>query len=197
MKRIVLILLTLAIGFTFAQDSVSVPLDSVLKNGNLHFGQRFVLTRLANWQHFSYGNDDMNCQFEPSCSNFMAQSILEKGVLPGIISGTDRVLRCNSHAVEHHLQHDVAAFHFDGRIYEPIQYKAVETPQKSPFLAALFSTVLPGSGRCYAGNPYDGKIGFVLTSALAGMSYWSYASEHPISGALFASTTTFFWTVDI
>jgi len=35
-----------------------------------------------------------SCRFEPSCSEYGARSILEHGVVKGILLGTWRILRC-------------------------------------------------------------------------------------------------------
>lgn len=35
------------------------------------------------------------CKFEPSCSEYMKQSIQKKGVLKGLHKGLYRILRCN------------------------------------------------------------------------------------------------------
>jgi putative membrane protein insertion efficiency factor len=36
-----------------------------------------------------------NCRYEPSCSNYMIQSIQEWGVLKGTFLGLKRILRCH------------------------------------------------------------------------------------------------------
>jgi putative membrane protein insertion efficiency factor len=35
------------------------------------------------------------CRFYPSCSEYMVQSIVKKGLLKGFIQGISRILRCN------------------------------------------------------------------------------------------------------
>lgn len=35
------------------------------------------------------------CRFYPSCSEYMAQSIMKKGVIKGLLKGCLRIIRCN------------------------------------------------------------------------------------------------------
>ncbi len=42
--------------------------------------------------------------------------------------------------------------------------KSLNTKRKNPVLAGIFSSVLPGSGKAYAGRWKDGLISFVMTS---------------------------------
>lgn len=36
-----------------------------------------------------------NCKYVPSCSAYMSQAIMKRGVIRGILLGTYRLLRCN------------------------------------------------------------------------------------------------------
>ncbi|MFB6316979.1 hypothetical protein [Saccharicrinis sp. FJH54] len=46
--------------------------------------------------------------------------------------------------------------------------------RKHPALGALFSAVLPGSGKVYAGNWADGLVGFFMTSVSGFLAYRAY-----------------------
>lgn len=35
------------------------------------------------------------CRFYPSCSEYMAQSIIKNGIVKGLFRGAGRILRCN------------------------------------------------------------------------------------------------------
>lgn len=52
--------------------------------------------------------------------------------------------------------------------------KSKNTKYRKPFIGALFSAVLPGSGKLYAGNWEDAVIGFLMTSASGFVAYRAY-----------------------
>jgi putative component of membrane protein insertase Oxa1/YidC/SpoIIIJ protein YidD/TolA-binding protein/TM2 domain-containing membrane protein YozV len=65
-------------------------------------------------------------------------------------------------------------------------------PHRSPTLAALFSTAIPGSGKMYAGKPLDGLYSLLLaassiavTSAYAGEQQWTRAGVFGAMGLYF------------
>jgi hypothetical protein len=49
-----------------------------------------------------------------------------------------------------------------------------ETHKKSPALAALMSTVLPGSGKAYSNNWKDGLVSLIFTAGMAFQSYRNF-----------------------
>lgn len=188
----------LCIGFSLLLGSLAnageVPADSLL-NRDLGFLQRAILRPIVRWQEFSYATPAYHCQFEPSCSHFMALAVAEKGVLPGIIMGTDRILRCNPAASDYHQLGADPRLTPDGRLYEPLDYPAVLTPKRSPALAATLS-VMPGLGRCYAGRPLDGLLSFLMVASFGYSTLRHAEADHPAWVAFNGSLTLLFWSAD-
>ncbi|MBC8377140.1 MAG: membrane protein insertion efficiency factor YidD [FCB group bacterium] len=171
------------------------PLDSLFNQDSLTLGQRLLLTPIKTWQHFSYESSALNCQFEKSCSNFMVTAILEKGVLPGMVIGTDRIVRCNSAARHYHVQLPNARIQYDGRLVDPLAWVRDPKPGKNPLLATSLS-IVPGLGRAYAGHPVDGLFSFILVAGFAYNTYNHNQAENPIMTGINASFMTLFWLAD-
>ncbi len=143
---------------TFAQT----PADSLFKSEETTPFQKLFLYPIAKWQNISYSNDALNCQFHPSCSNYGAQAIYQKGTITGLIMTSDRIIRCNPHAYGYHKKMN-GTFHKDGRLNDSIVLKQNGIPTKSPLLAAGLSMAVPGLGRVYSGRTMDGAFGFLMT----------------------------------
>ena len=171
------------------------PLDSLYAQDSLSFAQRALLKPIQSWQHFSYESTALNCQFEKSCSNFMVAAILDKGVLPGVVIGTDRIIRCNSAARHYHVQLPNARIHYDGRLVDPLKWVREPKPGKNPLLATSLS-IIPGMGRAYAGHPVDGLFSFILVAGFGLNTYNHYQAENPIMTGINASIMTLFWLAD-
>lgn len=186
--------LPLVFGSVKAQQMT--PLDSLYSSNTLGPGLRVVLKPIQWWQHLSYQSDAMNCQFEHSCSTFMVDAIVEKGILRGSIIGTDRIVRCNPAARDYHLKIPDAQLHYDGRLIEPLDWKAAVKPGKSPAVAVSLS-LIPGLGRTYAGHPMDGFLSFLLVGSFAYNTYAHDQAGNPIRASLNAGLMTLFWTADI
>ncbi len=172
------------------------PLDSVYAQDSLGIGMRIMLKPIQWWQHFSYGQSSMNCQFEKSCSNFMAQAIQEKGVVRGAVIGTDRLVRCNPAAKHYHLQLSQPIIQYDGRLVEPLDWEPEPAPGKSPLLAVSLS-IVPGLGRSYAGHSVDGLFSFMMVAGFAMNTYNNHQAGNSILTGISASLTTLFWVADI
>ena len=171
------------------------PLDSLYAQDSLSFGQRILLKPISSWQHFSYESSSLNCQFEKSCSNFMVEAILEKGILRGSVIGTDRIIRCNPSARHYHFQRSDPKLHYDGRLMDPLAYVREPKPGKNPLLATSLS-IIPGLGRAYAGHPVDGLFSFIIVSGFAFNTYNHSQSDNPIRAGINASFMTLFWLAD-
>jgi len=172
------------------------PLDSLYSYNTLGPELRVVLKPIQWWQHLSYQSDAMNCQFYHSCSNFMVDAILEKGVLKGAIIGTDRIVRCNPAARHYHLQIPDSRIQYDGRLIEPLDWTVANQPEKSPALAVSLS-LIPGLGRIYAGHPVDGFLSLLLVASFAYNTYAHDKAGNPIRASLNAGLMTLFWAADI
>ena len=177
--------------FIFAQT----PADSLISGSETTSFQKLFLYPIARWQNLSYSNDDLNCQFHPSCSNYSAQAITKKGAIPGIIMTSDRIIRCNNYAYESH-QKSKGSFHFDGRLNDPVILNRKISSSKSPYIAAGLSMVVPGLGRFYGGRPYDGMFGFIITSLALRVGINQIKEESSFS-PLFASIGLTIYTGEI
>ncbi len=171
------------------------PLDSLYAGDSLTFTQEILLKPIKSWQHFSYSESGLNCQFERSCSNFMVQAVLEKGVIQGVVIGTDRLVRCNSAARHYHLQLPYSKIQYDGRLLDPLEWVREPRPGKSPLLATSLS-IVPGLGRAYAGHPVDGLFSFLLVAGFAYNTYNQNQAENPIRTGINASFLSLFWLAD-
>ncbi len=191
--RLQVLIHVLLLQLAFSQDMT--PLDSLYAQDSLTFSQKIVLKPIQSWQHFSYAETGLNCQFEKSCSNFMTQAILERGILAGAVIGTDRIIRCNPSARHYHFQLPNAKIQYDGRLVDPLDWERVEKPGKSPLLATSLS-IVPGLGRAYAGHPVDGLFSFLLVTGFAYNTYTHTQAENPIRAGINASFMTLFWLAD-
>ncbi|MEA3286597.1 MAG: membrane protein insertion efficiency factor YidD [Candidatus Marinimicrobia bacterium] len=172
------------------------PLDSLYAGDSLGLGMQIILKPIQWWQHFSYSQPALNCQFESSCSNFMVEALQQKGLISGLIVGTDRIVRCNPAARHYHLQQPHSQINYDGRLLDPVDWTAVEKPGKSPGLAVALS-IVPGLGRTYAGHPMDGFFSLLLVGGFAFNTYNQSLAENPIRTGLNAGFMTLFWVADI
>ncbi|NQV16242.1 membrane protein insertion efficiency factor YidD [bacterium] len=172
------------------------PLDSLYTGDSLSFGTRIIFKPIQWWQHFSYAQPVINCQFEKSCSNFMVEAIQEKGVLRGTVIGTDRIVRCNPAARHYHLELSNSRIQYDGRLVEPLAWAAETQSGKNPAIAVGLSLV-PGLGRAYTGHAVDGFFSFLLVGGFAFNTYNHYNAENPIRGGISAGLMTLFWFADI
>ena len=131
--------------FIFSQ----YPADSLLSLPDNSISQKIFLYPIAKWQGISYGNNAMNCQFFPSCSNYGAQAIHEKGIISGLAIISDRIIRCNHAAYKVHNKMG-GKFYKDGRLIDHVNYTVLEKSKKSPIIAVGLSMAVPGLGRAYA-----------------------------------------------
>ncbi|MFH1853035.1 MAG: membrane protein insertion efficiency factor YidD [Candidatus Neomarinimicrobiota bacterium] len=194
--RIVLLLVIINISLT-AQSKY--PADSLLTSDSLNLAQKAGVLPIAAWQRLSYNLPGLGCQFYPSCSNYGAQAIHQHGLLAGAVVTADRIVRCNPAAWDQHL-HSGGRFHEpDGRLVDPVVPAPADsnTAVKSPLLAATLSTFLPGSGRAYAGRPWDGFFGFLTVAATASVAHSALHLDRPIEAGIFLSLAAVFYAGEI
>jgi len=72
-----------------------------------------------------------------------------------------------------------------------------ESPYKSPLLAGIFSTVVPGSGKLYTNQISEGLTSLVLNGLFAFLSYNNFKNDHPTRGWIFAGVGAFFYAGNI
>jgi len=173
------------------------PADSLLSSSEIGLFNKIGLLPIAAWQRISYNSKLLNCQFYPSCSNYSARAIQEYGILKGGILASDRIVRCNPFAFHYHLKTN-QSFHVDGRLADPaIQKHSYSIPNKSPWIAAALSALLPGAGRIYAGRTLDGIMGLWTFYLFGKSAYTSAQNKKPISGPLFGIATGFIYFGEI
>lgn len=68
---------------------------------------------------------------------------------------------------------------------------------KSPVVAALLSTVVPGLGKIYTENYGDGITALLLTGVLTFLSVDNFKAEHDFRGWLFAGLAAYFYAGNI
>ncbi|MFQ6608665.1 MAG: membrane protein insertion efficiency factor YidD [Fidelibacterota bacterium] len=183
---------------------VEHPADTVMTSNKTSITEKVLVAPIALWQRISYSTPLLECQFYPSCSNYAAQSIAEKGIFKGTIMAADRIVRCNPAAYQYHLRDRLViltseeTFYKDGRLIDPVLKSLPDQHNgKSPFLAAAFSSLIPGSGRIYAGRIWDGIFGFLTFSISTKLAYSHLKKGHQIRGGLFSFAALAFYGGEI
>ena len=74
--------------------------------------------------------------------------------------------------------------------------QGLKIPHRSPFLAGMFSTLVPGLGRGYCGRWGDGFFSFILVGAPAGLAAAMWDEDRTFS-IVMASFATFFYMGNI
>jgi len=174
------------------------PADTLLTSDSLNIVKKAGVLPIALWQRLSYNVPGIGCQFSPSCSNYGSQAIGQHGLIAGSIVTADRIVRCNPFAWHYHLQMKGEFNPTDGRLVDQVvPVQSANNSHKSALLAASFSIVLPGSGRAYAGRPWDGLMGFLMVTFLGTVTQSSYQNDHNILGGIYLSATTIFYFGEI
>jgi putative component of membrane protein insertase Oxa1/YidC/SpoIIIJ protein YidD len=83
---------------------------------NNHSVEEYVFSQVfLFYKNFISSQDGNICTFYPSCSEYGLQSIKKKGIVVGLISGFDRLSRCNG------LERDKYHIHNRSRkLYDPV-----------------------------------------------------------------------------
>ncbi len=72
-----------------------------------------------------------------------------------------------------------------------------DPPYKSPLLAGVLSTVVPGLGKVYTENYSDGFFAALLTGLFGYIAYTDFKADHNIRGWIFTGVAAFFYTGNI
>lgn len=72
-----------------------------------------------------------------------------------------------------------------------------EMQLKSPFIAGVLSTLIPGSGKIYTSFYEDGIFSFIVVNLFGFLSYDNFSSNHSFRGWLFAAAASFFYAGNI
>ena len=173
------------------------PADSLLSSEKTPTIYKLGLLPIAGWQRISYNTNFFNCQFYPSCSNYGAHAIGKYGIIRGGVIASDRIIRCNPFAIYYHIDINRPFNESDGRLIDPVAQRALSTSTRSPLLAALLSSFIPGSGRAYSGRLFDGIMGlwtFYLTGSSA---YLAIKDERTVAGPSLAIVATYVYLGEI
>ena len=170
----------LFISIIFAQ----YPADTLLILPSTSKIERILISPISKWQRISYGSPEMNCQFFPSCSQYGAIAINEKGPILGLFATSDRIIRCNPSAMKNHSAIG-GSFYQDGRMIDILKPENINN-EKSPVIAGILS-IVPGLGRIYSKKYFDGLFGFLMTS-IAYQSAIRSTNNNSIFAPLFFST---------
>jgi len=193
-KLLLHIFLIIAIGY--AQQNY--PADTVLASPHANIFEKTAILPIAAWQRVSYNSELLACQFYPSCSNYGALAVREYGPIIGTAITSDRIVRCNPFALNYHYEMH-GEFHYpDYRLVDSVQVSRPRyTSNKSPLLAAGLSTIIPGTGRMYAGRFLDGLMGLWMVLLPGTAAYGSLKDGQSMKGNFFAGITLIFYLGEI
>jgi hypothetical protein len=173
-----------------------VNIDSLKRLEEIGVFEKVSLTTVQHWQKLSYNHKFLNCQFYPSCSNYFALSIANKGTLKGCVYGIDRFIRCNPGAVNYHFRQTNPLFHTDGRIIDLETLN--EDNKKFKFKKwPIYLSIIPGLGRACYGREIDGTVSFIYTAGSLIFSHYSFKKGNNFVGGLSGITSLLFWSADI
>ena len=193
-KLLLHIFLIIALGY--AQKNY--PADTVLVSPHANIFEKTAILPIAAWQRVSYNSELLACQFYPSCSNYGALAVREYGLIIGTAITSDRIVRCNPFALNYHYEMH-GEFHYpDYRLVDSVQVSRPRyTSNKSPLLAAGLSTIIPGTGRMYAGRFLDGLMGLWMVLLPGTAAYGSLKDGQSMKGNFFAGITLIFYLGEI
>jgi hypothetical protein len=73
----------------------------------------------------------------------------------------------------------------------------INPPYKSPLLAGILSTVIPGLGKVYTENYTDAVFAALLTGLFGYIAYTDFKADHHVRGWIFTGVAGFFYTGNI
>tara|TARA_Y100001958_G_C21202567_1_gene529031 strand:- start:560 stop:1192 length:633 start_codon:yes stop_codon:yes gene_type:complete len=192
--KIVIIFLSIPMSILLSGVEYYHPVDTLLYKENLSIPQVTLLKAIKNWQKHSYDRPSLNCQFYPSCSNFCAISISDKGAIKGTIIGIDRFLRCNKFAIgKYEIFSGGYIIPEDRRLSDNLIFKH---SNKNKNLGMALS-LLPGLGKAYYGYHNEAFHTLKYIIPFVGLSYYSYVNEYKITFSISTIIGTALWISDI
>ena len=192
----ILIHIFLITSLGYAQQNY--PADTVLVSPQANIFEKSAILPIVAWQRVSYNSELLACQFYPSCSNYGALAIRNYGPIIGTAITADRIVRCNPFALNYHYEMH-GEFHYpDYRLMDSLEFSQSRyLSNKSPILAAGLSTILPGTGRMYAGRFLDGLMGLWMVLLPGTAAYGSLKQGQSMKGNFFTGITLIFWLGEI
>ena len=85
----------------------------------------------------------------------------------------------------------------DKQIVSLLYDRKTNPPYKSPALAGILSTVIPGSGKMYVGEWGDGITALLATGLLAFLAYDNFNANHKTRAWIFTGLGAFFYAGNI
>ncbi len=186
-------LLPVVLLFAACLKGQQTPAMGLVRNEDLPLARRVLVAPIALFQQVSYATPLLDCLFEPSCSQYMAEAVVRHGALPGVIIGADRLVRCNPWAFHYHLRDHPEPFHIDGRMLDPVpQERKLWEWKKAGALA-----IVPGLGRVRAGRPGDGIVSLLMVASLSTSAYRLHLDGKQIRAGFLGALSIIFWLADI
>lgn len=173
------------------------PADSLLNSPDMSIIHKTGIIIIAGWQRISYNTNLFNCQFHPSCSNYGAHAIKEFGPILGSVIVSDRVIRCNPFALYYQLKYQRSFHEIDGRLNDPVIPSTILKSNKSPILAGVFSALIPGLGRIYAGRFIDGTMAMATMYMMTNSAYKAINNDKPVIASFYISLSTLIYFGEI
>jgi len=134
-------------------------------------------------------------------TDFKVQSIKEKNFILYLNAG-NQLLQRNYSAFDSTLQlipQDYFGFSKELENMRLIKENLIDRKDKSVWLSGIFSAIIPGSGKIYAGKTGQGITTFLLTTGLAMVTFENYYKNglESFSTILFGSAFTIFYAGNI
>ena len=192
MKLIIIILSTTLL---FSQDFY--PADSLYRKKSNGAIKKLSILPIMFWQRISYNTDVFNCQFYPSCSNYCANAFAQHGVFKGSIISLDRITRCNPAAYYYHLKLNLPYNEEDGRMIDPVEQSSFTKSSKSPTLAAIYSLLIPGFGRCYSDRKWDAIFGVSTLFLISNSAYKNFQEDNFFRANILGVASIFIYASEI
>lgn len=175
-----------------AVNAGTAPADTLLNGLSVKFSQKLLIAPIAAYQRISYATPLLACQYEPSCSHYMALSIADNGIGHGVLLGTDRIVRCHPFNLGKFINGEPDDFHTDGRLLDP-PVKSVNL--RNPGLE-IFLPIVPGMGRVRKGQIADGAVNFLLVVAGGSATIRYHQYGYNFVAAVSGLATMLFWASD-
>ena len=182
-------------GLLFSQSKY--PADTLLLSKTTPFINKIGILPISLWQRLSYNTNIFNCQFYPSCSNYGADAIGDKGIIKGSIMASERITRCNPFAYNYHVELNSPFNEKDSRLIDPVKHKNLPSSNRSPLVAGILSAIIPGAGRAYSGRTMDGLMGFWTFYLTGSSAYFSIKEKRTIAGPFFLTVSAIVYLGEI
>lgn len=171
------------------------PADTLFKDKQVSLSKKVIFLPIAMWQRISYNVPFLECNYEPSCSNYTMHTIKEYGIIRGISASAARIARC--HPMAHQTMYQIKIRDnqpteiqlYDMRIVDPIISKKQLSRHKTTPL-----TVLPGMGLARRKRYLDAVFVAVATIGFGRLSVLSIKNKQPFDASVFGIVSLSFYS---